>query len=135
VVGVTSRVTYSLIAFANDGTSIMLLPGHPLIGAVSAQHSTYYRCIVDGDGFDVNIDLTTYVGDIQVYVSTTTSYPSASNYNWTSGHDTTTRGDHIGIDHTASGFKAGNYSSQISPYQSNGHDHSPRDGFTVQFEH
>ena len=53
--------------------------------------------------------MATHAGDVTLYVSTTTTTPNATNYEWTSGHDPHSRGDHVAIAHNDAKFVTGIY--------------------------
>jgi hypothetical protein len=42
----------------------------------------YYRLTVDSPDYDITISLTTFAGDPDLFVSTTSTHPSPTNYTW-----------------------------------------------------
>jgi hypothetical protein len=77
----SSDATYSIIAtYGKMGT--MLEAAHPLTADVHTDAYVYFRAFVLGVDNDVSIDLTTFVGAVEVFVSCSTAQPSEEAHTW-----------------------------------------------------
>lgn len=108
------RTSYTITAEYGQGT-ILLRDGVPATGSVKKAEWRYFRGIVGSDSRDINIDATTFLGDIELFVKFG-SRPNETDFGWRSGHNPASRGDHIDIPKTDPGFKLGVYFIGVKSY-------------------
>jgi hypothetical protein len=80
VFGKSTNCSFILTVAMSDDT-VMLMNGVPLQDTVAASSWKYYSFYSPSDS-DIDVSLTNYAGDADIYVSTT-DYVSSTSYNWT----------------------------------------------------
>ena len=94
---------YDVVAYYGT-VPVLLSAGRPLSDTVAYQQCKQYRAFislvsgVNGVQVDASVDATEAYGDVSIYVSTWNVSPSPSSFNFTSGHDPSTRSAHVGLD-------------------------------------
>jgi len=97
------------ISASYGSSSQLLVAGQPTVGTVTAKQCQYYRGVVDQLSNDINIDVTTYAGEVQIFAAHNNSRPSASSNQWASARQGSARGVQLSILKNDSQFRTGTY--------------------------
>jgi hypothetical protein len=101
----TTRAAYTITAISG-GIPTTLVTGRPITTDVAMGVYRNYRAIID-QNTDINLDVTMFVGSINVYASFTNQQPNMDNYTWTATYVPGYSGLHLTIPKTDANFTLG----------------------------
>jgi hypothetical protein len=81
-----THASYS-ITVSFGGLNVLLASGQAVDGYLDAGEWNYYYAFVDDADHDISIDVTTYLGNVDMYVSTTNANPSSGSSTWSDSSD------------------------------------------------
>ena len=104
-----SECLYTLTASIGSKKSILLSDGVAYNSYGDENEYKYFAAYIDGKAKDIQIDVTVYLGDIDIYASFDTNIPTSSSYTWSlkSSDNKDKRGAHLSIDKDDEKFQIG----------------------------
>jgi hypothetical protein len=104
---VNARTTSSYsVTVSFGGMNVLLSAGRAVEAYLDTGLVDYYYGFVDDDSFDVSVDITTYLGVVALYISTTNPNPGPGDYDW---KDESTGSLHVTIATDDHDFTVGTY--------------------------